>query len=69
MTQDLCVGTRPILVTVDGPPTPQRKDVGRSVSTGEEPVSLNIFTLKVPNKNCSRRHYNFLILSLEENKA
>ena len=28
-----------------------------------------ILTLKAPNKNCSRRHFNFLILSFEENKA
>ena len=27
------------------------------------------FTLKTPNKNCSRRHFNFLLLSFEENKA
>ena len=26
-------------------------------------------TLKAPNKNCSRRHFNFLLLSFEENKA
>ena len=26
-------------------------------------------TLKAPNKNCSRRHFDFLILSFEENKA
>ena len=26
-------------------------------------------TLKAPNKNCSRRQYNFLLLSFEENKA
>ena len=26
-------------------------------------------TLKVPNKNCSRQHFNFLLLSFEENKA
>ena len=26
-------------------------------------------TFKVPNKNCSRRHFNFLLLSFEENKA
>ena len=25
-------------------------------------------TLKAPNKNCSRRHFNFLLLSFEENK-
>ena len=25
--------------------------------------------LKVPNKNCSRRHFNFLFLSLKENKT
>ena len=28
-----------------------------------------ILTLKAPNKNCSRRHFNFLLLSFEENKA
>ena len=26
-------------------------------------------TLKAPNKNCSRRHFNVLLLSFEENKA
>ena len=26
-------------------------------------------TLKAPNKNCSRPHFNFLLLSFEENKA
>ena len=26
-------------------------------------------TLKAPNKNCSRQHFDFLHLSLEENKA
>ena len=26
-------------------------------------------TLKAPNKNCSRRHFNFLFLSFKENKA
>ena len=26
-------------------------------------------TLKAPNKNCNRRDFNFLLLSLEENKA
>ena len=30
---------------------------------------LGLLTLKAPNKNCSRRHFNFFILSLEENKA
>ena len=28
-----------------------------------------ILTLKAPNKNCSRQHFNFLLLSFEENKA
>ena len=28
-----------------------------------------LLTLKAPNKNCSRRHFNFLLLSFEENKA
>ena len=27
-----------------------------------------LLTLKAPNKNCSRRHFNFLLLSFEENK-
>ena len=26
-------------------------------------------TLKVPNKNCSRQHFTFLLLSFEQNKA
>ena len=26
-------------------------------------------TFKGPNKNCSRRHFNFLLSSFEENKA
>ena len=26
-------------------------------------------TLKAPNKNCSRRHFDFLLLSFEKNKA
>ena len=30
---------------------------------------LDCLTLKVPNKNCSRQHFNFLLLSLEENEA
>ena len=29
----------------------------------------SLLTLKVPNKNFSRRHFNFLLLSFEENKA
>ena len=28
-----------------------------------------LLTLKAPNKNCSRRHFIFLLFSLEENKA
>ena len=28
-----------------------------------------VLTLKALNKNCSRRHFNFLLLSFEENKA
>ena len=28
-----------------------------------------LLTLKAPNKNCSRRHFNFLLLSFEENKV
>ena len=26
-------------------------------------------TLKAPNKNCSRQHFNILVLSFKENKA
>ena len=29
----------------------------------------NYLTLKAPNKNCSRRHFNLLLLSFKENKA
>ena len=34
-----------------------------------EYVDCKMLTLKAPNKNCSRRHFNFLLLSFEENKA
>ena len=30
---------------------------------------VDSLTLKVPNKNCSRRHFDFLLLSFQENKA
>ena len=30
---------------------------------------LRHLTLKAPNKNCSRQHFNFLLLSFEENKG
>ena len=33
-----------------------------------EEQNLYILTLKAPHKNCSR-HFNFLLLSFEENKA
>ena len=26
-------------------------------------------TIKAPNENCSRRHFDFLLLSFDENKA
>ena len=29
----------------------------------------NALTLKAPNKNCSRRYFNFLLLPFKENKA
>ena len=32
-------------------------------------VDICLLTLKAPNQNCSRRHFNFLLLSFEENKA
>ena len=32
-------------------------------------IVLHYLTLKAPNKNCSSRHFNFLLLSFEENKA
>ena len=31
--------------------------------------SVATLTLKAPNKNCSRRHFNFSLLSFEKNKA
>ena len=34
-----------------------------------KPFQKGILTLKAPNKNCSRRHFNFLPLSLEGNMA
>ena len=30
---------------------------------------IDMLTLKALNKNCSRRHFNFLLLSFEENKT
>ena len=39
----------------------------------QQPKMLTFFhknlTLKAQNKNCSRRHFNFLLLSIKENKA
>ena len=32
-------------------------------------IAFSGLTLKTPNKNCSRQHFNFLLLSFEENKA
>ena len=40
--------------------------LGFQDTVGVKPVEL---TLKASNKNCSRRHFNFLLLSFEENKA
>ena len=40
-----------------------------SPCTGGQPWNNYYLTLKAPNKNCSRRHFNFLLLSFEENKA
>ena len=31
--------------------------------------SKHCLTLKAPNKNCSRRHFHFTLLSFEENKG
>ena len=46
------------------------KDLGplKMVFQGEND-QIAPLNLKAPNKNCSRRHFNFLLLSLEENKA
>ena len=32
-------------------------------------ISVFVSTLKAPNKNCGRRHFNFSLLSFEENEA
>ena len=32
-------------------------------------ITWTLFALKAPNKNCSRRHFNFLHLSFEEKRA
>ena len=32
-------------------------------------LALTLKHVKVPNKNCSRQHFNFLVLSFKENKA
>ena len=40
-----------------------------SVLGEAQPNAVVIFFLKGPNKNCSIRHFNFLLLSFKENKA
>ena len=53
----------------------QYSHVSDSVKTIEDICICSVLkidfylTFKAPNKNCSRRHLNFLLLSLEENKA
>ena len=43
-----------------------KAQINVSYTAGNFRMSL---TLKVPNKNCSRWHFNFLLSSVEENKA
>ena len=38
-------------------------------SAGLRTLASSLLTLNAPNKNCRRRHFNFLLLSLGENKA
>ena len=45
-------------------------DISSSVVSKSGPLNFpKLITQKAPNKNCSRRHINFLLLSFEENKA
>ena len=48
-----------------------RVSIGVGSSTGISKILKfsYLLTLKAPNKNCSRRHFNFLLLSFEENKV
>ena len=38
-------------------------------SSGQEMSQFNAVSSLAPNKNCSRRHFNILLLSFKENKA
>ena len=42
-------------------------DINNLIDEGNK--ARYVLTLKAPNKNCSRRHFNFLLLSFEENKT
>ena len=61
--QQQCTGNQ-------SPPTPpprQRSPVIKcSISTVASYLQLTVLTLKALNKNCSRRHFNFLRLSFEK---
>ena len=49
--------------------TPSRKGSALIERTCLHRSKFFPLTLKAPNKNCSRRHFNFLLLFFEENKA
>ena len=58
-----------ILIYLEG--TQEVFDASQSLQLSEHKLVCKFifFTLKVPNKNCSRRHFNFLLISFKENKA
>ena len=44
-------------------------DCSRLAEIRRSGMMINLSPLKAPIKNCSRRHFNYLLLSFEENKA
>ena len=47
----------------------QRDIIAKLQKSRLERIHLDILTLKMSNKHCSSRHFKFLLLSFEENKA
>ena len=58
-----------ILIYLEG--TQEVFDASQNLQLSEHKLlcKFTFLTLKAPNKNCSRRHFNFLLISFEENKA
>ena len=54
------------------PKIPKEQSTKFYISNQEEQENSHLLqnlTFKVPNKNCSRQHFNFILLSFKENEA